>query len=180
MSENKAQHPVVAVAKAELGEGIRVLSTGVRAHIRPVAATLIDEVTARIPDPDIPTWHNPDKDRDEPNPNDPTYQRELRAATRRRGLAAMDAMIMFGVELADGMPEDESWLARLRLMHKHNLVDLDGYDLDDPLEREFLYKRYIAVGAADLVAIGRMTGVSEEGIAAAAANFPGDAGRGAD
>ena len=69
----------------------------------------------------------------------------------------MDAMVMFGLELVDGMPEDDGWLRKLRFMEKRGQVDLSAYDTEDPFDLEFLYKRYIA---ADQEIIGRISAMS--------------------
>jgi len=156
------------------------LSTGVRAYVRPVAASLIDEVTARIRDPDVPTWHNPDKDRDEPNPNDPAYLRGLEDANRQRGIAAIDALVMFGVDLVDGLPEDDSWLAKLRYLEKRGHLDLSSYDMDDQTDLEFLFKRFVAVASPDIALISMRSGVQGEAVAQAARSFRGDDTRAAD
>jgi len=115
MSQNKSA--AVKVAKEATLDATREvnLSTGVRAKLRPVATTLIDEVASRIKDPEVPMWHNPDKDRDEPNPNDPKYIAAKEEADRQRGIAVIDAVVMFGVELLDGVPDD-GWLGKLQYL----------------------------------------------------------------
>lgn len=174
---------VTDVAKERDGRAVDqvvTLSTGVRAYLRPVAASLIDEVTARIRDPEVPTWHNPEKDRDEPNPSDPAYQRGLEDANRQRGVAAIDALVMFGIDLADGLPEDGGWLTKLRYLEKRGHLDLSEYDLDDPTDQEFLYKRFVAVASADIALVSMRSGVQGEAVAQAARSFRGDDTRPAD
>jgi len=161
-------------------DGPVTLSTGVRARIVPVAATLLEEVAARIPAPEVPVWHNPDKDRDEPNPLHPRYIEAEAKANRDRGLAAIDAMVMFGVELVDGLPDDDGWLDKLKFLEKKGLLSLDDYDVSDPVDKEFLYKRFIAVASADLALISRRSGITPEEIARAAGSFPGNETRKAD
>jgi hypothetical protein len=176
----------VTVAKdkrrREEGEPLSVLSTGIKARLIPVAATLVQDVASRVKDPDVPMWHNPDKDREEPNPNDPKYLRDLADAGEKRGLAAVDAMVMFGVELEDGYPDPETdpWLRKLKFMERRGHISLDDFDLEDELDLEFVYKRYIAVSSIDLVAIGTMSGIQPEEAAAAARMFQGDAVGNAD
>lgn|SRR3990167_5855566 len=150
---------------------IVTLSTGVRVCLRPVAATLLEDVTARVPEPSVPVWHNEEKGRDEPNPADPDYQRALTAAARSRGLAAIDALILFGVELVDPVPD--GWEKRLRLMERRGLLSLEGYDLGDEVDREFLFKRFVAIGNDDLVLIGRRSRLTPEDVADAASSFRG-------
>lgn len=174
MIDKEKKSPALEVAKDRASEGMqeRVLSTGVRVRLGSVSATLIEEVSSRIPYPDVPMWHNEAKERDEPNPGDPKYLDEVAQVDRDRGIAAMDAMILFGVELLDGVPDDDTWVTKLRFLEKRNMLDLGEYDFQDEMDREFLFKRYVAIGAADLDLVGEMIGVSEEAIAAAAESFP--------
>ena len=176
----QGRSPAVDVAHEHDENAVEILSTGVRARIVPVAASLIEEVTRRIRDPEIPMVMDEDRGREIPNDNDPHYLRELGEAHRARGEAALEAMILFGVELIDGLPEGDGWLKKLRFLSKRGLLDLEGYDLDDELDREFVYKRYIAVGSADFMRIGEMAGLTEEGIRAATDSFRRDEGRDTD
>lgn len=174
MTNKEKKSPALEVAKDRASEGAeeRVLSTGIRVRLGSVSATLIEEVSSRIPYPDVPMWFNEAKERDEPNPGDPKYLDAVAQVDRDRGIAAMDAMILFGVELLDGVPDDDTWVNKLRFLEKRNMLDLGDYDFTDALDREFLFKRYVAIGAADLDLIGEMIGVSEEAIASAAESFP--------
>lgn len=147
-----------------------MLSTGVRGRIVPVGASLIDDVVSRISDPPVPLFHNPDKDRDEENPLDPTYLAELQRTARRRAVAAMETMLMFGLELEE-VPPTETWLPRLQLLAKRGLLDLSGFDLSDPLELELLFKKYLAVGTQDLIAIGQRAGLNSRDVEDAARTF---------
>ncbi len=168
MSKHKGSNPAIEVARERLGEGpadgVRVLSTGIRARILPVASSLIDEISMRIPDPDIPNWHNPDKDRDEPNPSDPQYLKELRKATYERGRVAIDAFIMFGIELESPPPEDDGWVRKLKFLNVE-------FDATDGLAREFHYKKYIAIGSEDIALVSRISQVTGEDVDRAVASF---------
>jgi hypothetical protein len=180
MTDNHpAGSPAVIVAKAHAGaeREIITLSTGIRARLTPVAASLVAEATSLIKDPDPPTWHNPDKDRDEPNPSDPVYLRTIKENQTRRSLAGLDTLILFGVELVDPLPEDDRWLKQLKLLERRGGLDLAGYDQEDPIDREFLYKKFVAVGSADLTEIGKLSGIAREAIKSAEDSFPGNAGR---
>lgn len=164
----KSTNAIIEVAKERREEtelqGIITLSSGVRARILSVAASLIDQVTAKIKDPDPPMWHNEDKDRDEPNYADPVYIRRMGDAERERGVAAMDALIMFGVELVDGLPEDNGWLKKLKFL---------GVEIDekDQLAVEFAYKKFVATSVSDLSLITAKSGISAEDVAAAEKSF---------
>lgn len=171
-----AKSPAVDVAKdmsARDGNNrIFEVEPGVRVRLRPVSASLIDDVTSRIPEPDVPMWHNKDKDRDEPNPSDPGYLIALEQMNRKRGIVAMDAMVMFGAELVDGLPASDEWLRKLKWMERHNMIDLSGYDLDDELDREFVYKRYVAVTPDLLAKISEVSGISSQEVERAEKSFP--------
>lgn len=176
MSSNPS--PAVDAAKSisnrDGNDNVLTLPSGDRIKIIPVSATLIDEVVSRVDDPEVPIFHNPDKDRDEPNPNDPKYLRDVAAAERKRGIAAMDAMVMFGIDLIDGVPPKDQWLKKLKVMEKMGHVNLSAYDMDDPIDREFLYKRYILSDANLLNMIGRASGVAAEDVQRAERSFPSD------
>jgi hypothetical protein len=173
LSENKEAIDRAKELAAE-GDGVEVLtlSTGYRGRIVPVGASLIDEIVARVKVPEVPTFFNEEKGREEENPTDPKYLKELQEAQQKRVKFSLDAMVMFGLELEDGLPENDRWLQKLKYMEKIGALDLSDYDLDDPFEKEFVFKRYIAVGTVDLVAIGRKAGLSPAAVEEAAKSFP--------
>lgn len=162
------KHPVVEVAhvvnEAAKGDGTVVLSTGFRARIVPVSASLIDQVTAKIKDPDVPMWKNEEKGREEPNPADPAYLKALDDAARERGIAAMDALIMFGVDLVDDIPGDSLWVKKLKFLG----IDVDT---DDPFEVEFYFKKYVAVSAEDVQLVTSRSGMTAGDVEAAERSF---------
>lgn len=161
----------VAKGKSSEDKNIVLLTDGNRALLKPVSVALIEEVTNSIKPPEIPKWYNKDYERDEPNPNDPEYLRALGDYERAQGVATMDALVMFGVELIDGLPEDESWFKKLSWLAKRGSVDLSSYDLDDQIDREFVYKRYVAVGADLYNKLAGLSGVTKEEVEKAEATF---------
>lgn len=174
----KTKNPTVQVAKARQNgdeNHIVMLADGRKAKVVPVSVGLIEEVTSKIQDPPIPTYHDEERNRDIENPVDPDYLRGLADATRKRGIAAIDAMVMMGVELLDGLPEDNLWEKRLKTLQKRGLLDLSTYDMSDPIEREFLYKRFVAVDSSVLEVVSRVSGVTGEAIAEAEKSFPSNA-----
>ena len=178
--DNDKQSPAVLVAK-ERRQGdtndVRTLSTGVRARLHPVGASIVTDATGKVKPPKVPSYYNESKGREEENPNDTSYLAALDEVKRAQASAAMDVMVMFGVELVDGMPVNDAWLKQLKLLDKIGTLDLSVYDLDDPIDCEFLYKKYIATGTPDLIAVGRLAGLSPESVAEATSNFPGGEGR---
>jgi len=176
-----SQKAVVGVAKRreQMSKQVQddvILSTGYAAKLVPVSISIINEAQAAIPDPPVPVWHNEAKGTDEPNPDHPDYAKALNKAEELRSLAAIDAIIMFGVELVDGVPEDDKWLRLLALRAKMGLtnVDLSIFDMDDPIERMYVFKKYIAVGAKDVVVLMQFAGVTEESISEASRSFRSD------
>lgn len=177
VKQNEVGKSVVDAAKrqrdGETGQDYEVLSTGYKAKLNPVSSSLIADAIAGIEEPEVPTFHNEAKGRDEPNPDDPAYKRAMAEYNRKRGTASLDAMIMFGVELVDGLPPDNEWIPKLRWMEKHGKLALDDYDLDDEIDKEYLFKKYIAVGNPDYERITQLSGVSDREIAEAAKKFRG-------
>lgn len=149
---------------ADAGDGVATLSTGVRARFHAVSASLVEAVGARIKDPEPPTFHNPNTDKDEPNPLHPDYVAALDAARRERIQAGLDVIYDFGVELADPVPPVETWLPRLR---RHGI----DFDAGDPLAVDFYYKKYVAVGAQDLDEAARRSGLQRAEVQAAEESF---------
>ena len=179
----KEKHPALEVAKKRAeaaGDGVVTLSTGVRARLVPVSINLVRDAAMRVPDPEVPKFLNEEKGREEENPNDPAYLKAVAEAAEKRATAGMDAAILFGVELADGLPENDGWLRKLKFMERRGQIDLSEFDLDDPFDREFLYKKYVAVAASDMDRVSELSGFGRGEVDAALASFPGDEERGPD
>jgi hypothetical protein len=176
-NSRKSPAPDVAKERKEEEELIVTLIGGIRAKVLPVPASLIDEVASRIEEPKVPVWHNEEKGRDEPNPSDPAYIKELAEVERQKGLAAIDALAMFGLELIDPIQtldeegNEATWLKKLRFMGTKGLFDLDEYDLDNPMELEYLWKRYIGVDTNVLSRISRTSGITQEEVTEAEKSF---------
>ena len=167
-------NPVVEVAKERRGDDIRTLKTGVRVKLNPVPASLVDAVTSRIPEPEIPIWVNEDG-HESANPLDPQYEKDVAEANRKRGLAAIDALTLFGVDLLDGLPPDSEWLTKLEYMEKMGLIDVLGeYDLTDPVMKELVYKKYVGVTSDVIEEITKLSGLTPEEVTEAEESFPGN------
>jgi len=162
-----SENPAVQTAKdKQEGPEIKTLSTGVRVKLKAVSSSLVSEVMQRVPEPEVPIFHDDEKDRDMPNPNDPSYLRALDEAENKRNSVATDAMLVFGVELVDPVPDDDSWIGGL------NFLGIE-VDASDQFAREFAYKKYIAVGTPDLPLVyGASSPVSASEVAEALDGFP--------
>jgi hypothetical protein len=169
---------VIGVAKKQRDpEQIVMLSTGYRARLRSVSAGLIAEAQQSVKYPTPPTWYNEAAGREEENPNHPAYIAEVENIEMQRNLVGMEALIMFGVELVDEegnqleIDIEADWVRRLRFMERRGVISLEGLDLSDPIDAEFAFKKYIAVGALDMDTITSATIVSEEALEEAKASF---------
>lgn len=173
MSEQVASNPAVQVKK-EQGTGVHMTKTGYRVRIGSFPAMLAQQVMAKIQDPPVPTYYNADKEREEPNPNDPDYLRALDAANQERGNVAVDAAVLFGVELLDGLPDNNRWIQKL------NRLGIE-VNTEDEVEVEFSFLKFIVFSdQADLAILMQRTGVSEEGVAVATNMFSGSEERDTD
>ena len=178
MTKRSAAADVAAEQTKESEDGIVILSTGIRARIIPVASPLIDEINSRVLDPTVPVQVIDGQEH--ANPLHPEYQRALMDASNKRTSAVLDAFVMFGVELVDGVPEDDEWVKKIKFMEKRGAIDLSCYNLKDPLDREFVYKRFIAVSSKDTRLIGVASGVLSADIDRAMDSFQGDETRATD
>ena len=177
VTTNVADNPAVETAKRQAREETSqegtVLSTGVRVRLHSVSASLIDEVRSRIKDPDVPIFHDEEKGREMPNPADPVYLRQLGEAEDKRNKATTDAMVMFGVELLDGLPKDDKWIHQLKFLG----IEVDS---SDSLAMEFAYKKYKAVGTPDLPLLYSASAVTEQEVERAMRGFQRDEEGGTD
>jgi len=145
-------------------DGVITLESGIRVKLRPVAAPLITEMQNRIPDPEIPIQILEDG-RAVEQVTSKAYLRAVAEVESQKAKAALEAMAILGIQLVDGLPEDETWLLELALL---------GFETGDKLsnvEKEFLFKKYIAADTKVIVEIGRISGVTAESIASAKNSF---------
>lgn len=181
MTEKAVVDAAKQIASGQGEEQIITLSTGVCVRLHPVSSSLVEEMKAAVPMPPVPVVYIEAKDREEENPNDPRYIDAVEEVNRKRGDAILDALLIFGVELLDGLPEDNTWLKKLRYLERRALLDLSGFDLDDDFDLEFLYKKYVGVAGTDLRIISGLHGFSPMEVARARATFldhaTGDSGR---
>jgi hypothetical protein len=150
------------------------LSTGVVVRLKPVSSSLVEEMRNAIDMPEVPKVWIEAKEREEENPNDPRYIAAIEETNSKRAEAVFDALCIFGVELVDGLPEDDSWIKQLRLLERRGSMDLSGFDLKDEFDLEFLYKRYVAIAGADLNLISGLHGFRPLEVARARSMFLGD------
>jgi len=172
-SKPRAADPTLQAARRQVAseKPIVTLSTGVRARVMPVSSKLLDEIARSVPEPPVPKQFIEAKQRDEYNPLDPTYQLAVKEANHLRGLRTTEALVMFGIELVDEIPALVEWEPKLRFLERRGGIDLSGYDLVDPLDREFVFKTLIAVATPDLMLVSMASGLTEVEVADAMASF---------
>lgn len=178
--------PAVVAAKENRNKpkagSVQTLSTGVRIKVNTVPPGLVEDVMAQVKEPPVPMFYDEERDREYPNPTDPEYIKALQQVERDRSVAMIEAIVLFGIELVDGLPDDETWLKKLRFMGRRGTFDISGYDLDDELDREFLFKRYICLGTADDLAllVSSVQGIEPQDIDKARQTFLDDTNGEAD
>lgn len=175
MTDKSKKNPTLAAAKrvTEPREerSIITLSTGYKARLMPVSAKLLDDIAHSVTEPPVPKQFIEAKGREEYNPLDPTYQLEVKEANRLRGLRTTEALVMFGIQLVDPVPPVAEWLPKLQYLEKRGNLDLSGFDFNDPMDMEFVFKNYIAVSTQDLVFASMASGLTDEEVAEAIAGF---------
>jgi hypothetical protein len=169
------KNPAVQAAQ-KVDASVRTLSSGVRIRINSVPQLLIDDAVNMVPEPQVPYFHDEERGYEIPNPNDPRYLSLLAAYERAQAQAAVDAAVIWGVELVDEVPDESEWLPKLKFFAKRGRLDLSQYDLENPLEREFVFKRYCALSAGELSELlpDMIAGVTEEDVQKARESFQGD------
>lgn len=159
------------------------LSNGVVLKLKPVSGLLIRRAASQIAAPKPPMWHNADRDRDEPNPNDPDYLNALAQHEEAVGMAAMNVMFIVGTKpqmpLPDGITaiDSDDWIEELAFLDIVVQKEGPGRYLD--------WLKYVVLGdMRDLVktavAVGRMSGLQENDVLAALDSFRGGEERRAD
>lgn len=97
----------------QLAQGEARLSTGVVIRGKAAPREVLMRAYERIARdaPPVPMWLNPDKGREEPNPDDPDYLAANKQHEARAALAIRRALIMYGVQVVsvpDGLPDVDS------------------------------------------------------------------------
>jgi len=164
MSDNNThQNQALATAKKNrwdmAGKEI-TFSTGVKGRLTPVSSSAIIEAQSGLVDPQVPMVKIDGKDGEFENPNDPTYLAAKNAVFQQRLQAGIDTMIILGVELVDGVPAEETWLPKLKFLEKRGRISLAGYDLEDAMDKEFLYKKFIAMSSDDWLLLNEISGIT--------------------
>ena len=181
--EDKVEKVVKAVEEAEQGERDNItLSTGVQLRIKSMPKHFIFQVTEKYKKPKVPLYFDESKGREEENPDDPDYIEAMQMYLAEIANASTDVAILRGSEIVhipdDVMgPDSDEFKMELEVL---------GFGMIDNSRARYLawIKAIAAPTDADIETlfeeIGRMTGVTEADVAAAAEMFQRLEGRKAD
>jgi len=156
---------VADIAENMQQDEIVTLPNGIRVRFRSVAPDLLRKVQSdpEMADPSVPMVPHPnDEERLTENPYDPEYKKACRVAAEKRTDAVMQAMVLLGVELVDGIPGDDEWL--------DDFVFLGVIDKSDAANagkklKEIWYKRFVALDATGFDLLQKRMGLNEEMVA---------------
>jgi hypothetical protein len=110
-----AEHPIARIT----------LSTGIVLTLIPVSPRAVRDAGDRLPRPEVPTFYNESKERDEPNPDHPEY----RAALDRWQYEGVEASLKFALSLGTRPefipddrvgPDDDRWIEDINEGHEVN------------------------------------------------------------
>jgi hypothetical protein len=82
-----------------------VCESGVKLKLRRVPRGIIGDILTKMSPPSVPMWRNPDKERDEPNPADPSYIRALNEFNTSQGEMIINTYMVFGCKVLE-IPSD--------------------------------------------------------------------------
>jgi hypothetical protein len=82
-----------------------VAGTGVRLKMKRVSQMIIADAKRRLPAPRIPKWFNPDKEREEDNPNDPDYIERVANYQYDTAMLALRIYLIMGTEPMEPLPD---------------------------------------------------------------------------
>ncbi len=153
------------------GDGIITLASGIRVRLLPVPAGTITELQGSVKKPKVPTIPHPSADLAKEghtieHPDSPQYKQDMLEYNEKVSEVGMKALTMLGVELVDGVPEDDRWIKELKF------IGIDVGDIEDEIELEFSFKKYKVVDSDMIMAISSLSGVSAADIEAAKDSFP--------
>lgn len=171
MSE-KTKNAVVQAAKQKTADTERIitLDDGMRIKLHRVSARLVSMATRNLEEPIPPQYLNEQTGVMMQNTSHPEYVKELQEYNKQIEEISLDAMIMFGIELLDPIP-DMKWVKNLKRLGVE-------FDADDPDELEYYYKTQVAADPRVLTEISKYTGgLTDAQVNDAIQNFQSDAPR---
>jgi hypothetical protein len=135
------------------------LQNGIVLNLRPIPPLLIQAVNQEFHTPDPPKVYMEEKGRDEPNPNDPAYLKELERLAEAQDLAVESLTLAVGTSVKfvpEGMfkPEDDGWIEQIKFANKLVGIEMQ-IDEDDPTKRFLYWLRFYAMESASDIALVR-------------------------
>ena len=181
-SPNQQATDAVANISEEVVPSDIMLSSGVQLHLKKSPPFVVAQAVSNIQRPEVPMWKNEDKQREEPNPTDPAYEKALLEYHGATGTAIMNALLLFGVDIVE-VPEklpavdSDDWLEALTYL-----------GIDPPKTRQIrklLWLKTVALTEdSDIQAVSTalfaIQGIGEEDVAQAIESFRSGSERGAD
>lgn len=171
----------VASSIAGSGENLFELQNGVVLELKPVPPIAIREAAIKHPPPKVPVVFIEDKGREEENPNDPAYMREVQRYVLEQLYRVTDVIMLLGTSIRhvpEGVqrPEDEEWVSMLEAL----AIDLPPFN--NKYARYLSWLRLYAITSEieSGYILGRVTalsGVTEVEVQRAAAAFRDRSGR---
>jgi len=141
---------------------IHVLSTGIRVHLGTVSLAAITDAQKRVEQPLVPKVFNKETGQEEEDREHPDYLAAIENANMERADAVMETLALFAVELVDELPDDDKWLRRLKLLERRGRLSLEGFNLEDDVDLEFLFTKYVALSLPDWTLLFQQAGVGED------------------
>lgn len=150
------------------------LSNGVKLKLRPVPPLAIREAVIRVPEPPVPMVYIADREREEPNPNDPDYLAAMNMRQLDQVAAMTNVMLLLGTSplyVPEGMStaEDDDWCDTMEFLgipvHRNQ-----------PKARYLDWLRYVVLESPEDISgltgvLAAMSGVTEQEVARAAEAF---------
>lgn len=139
-------------------------ASGVKLKLKRVSSFIVMDAGAKIKDPPVPKYLDPEKGREEENPLDPQYKKAMVEADRQRADLAVSVYLGFGTEVvSEGTVvcplDSQEWIDEL----------LELTDLDIPVSGRRRYLAWLKYHVLDdsesnriLQAIQRLSGIVQE------------------
>lgn len=159
------------------------LKNGITFKLKPVSGLLIRRAATQVIKPEVPMWLNPDRGREEPNPNHPDYIHAMELYDEAIGMAAMNVLYMVGTKLVEPLPDgvegpdSDAWIEELKFFEIEVRTEGPGRYLD--------WLKYVALADTEdfmglTVAAGRLAGLQEGDVLGVLGSFRRGEARGAD
>lgn len=165
------------------------LSNGIVLTLKPVPPLLLEAVLGEYKLPDPPKVYMEEKGRDEENPSDPNYLKEIARLAEQQSLAIQDLCLAVGTTIKTIPedyfgPNDDGWIAQIEFAQKYSGAEF-RIEREDKVKRYLCWLRFYALEtSADVaLAIGlpqQLAGIREGEIEEIVDSFRGVSRGGAD